>query len=105
MAAGANSEPINARALPLYIDARVLAAGVNETHTVPAGAEVVFFGRDGDFYARPNGAATVPAADVTDGTASELNPTCWDVRSTTQIGLISVANRVVTMSFYKLKNS
>src|SRR5207249_10304100 len=56
---------------PLYVDARDLAASTNETHTVPTGADYVIFSADGDFYAKPNGAAAVPS-DVTDGTASEL---------------------------------
>ena len=104
MRRGANGEQIFARSAPFYIDARDLAANTNETHTVPAGADVVIFSADGDFYAKPNSAAAVPS-DVTDGTASELNPSHWDVGNVTTIGLIASAARKVTLSFYKGKNS
>ena len=104
MRPGANGEPIFARSAPTYIDARDLAATTNETHTVPAGADYVTFSGDGDFYAKPNGAAAVPS-DVTDGTASELNPVIWDLNGVTSIGLISPVARKVTLSFYKSKNS
>ena len=104
MRAGANGELTFARSAPLYIDARDLAANTNETHTVPAGADFVIFSADGDFYVKPNGAAAVPG-DVTDGTASEMNPKHWDLNGVTSIGLISSAARKVTLSFYKSKNS
>ena len=100
----ANGDLTFARSAPTYIDARDLAASTNETHTVPAGADYVIFSGDGDFYAKPNGAAAVPA-DVTDGTASELNPVIWDLNGVTSIGLISSAARKITLSFYKSKNS
>ena len=103
-AKGANGEEIYARSAPLYIDSRVLAANTNETHTVPAGAEVVLFAADGDFYAKPNGAAAVPT-DVIDGTASEYKPVIWFLNGVTSIGLISETARKITLSFYKLKNS
>ena len=101
---GANGEPTFARSAPTYVDARDLAANTNETHTVPAGADYVIFSSDGDFYAKPNGAAAV-ASDVTDGTASELNPLIWDLNGVTSLGLISASTRKVTLSFYKSKNS
>ena len=100
----ANGDQTYARSAPLYIDARDLAASTNETHTVPAGADYVLFSADGDFYAKPNGAAAVPG-DVTDGTASELNPKLWSLEGVTSIGLISSATRKITLSFYKSKNS
>ena len=100
----ANGEPAYARSAPLYVDARDLAANTNETHTVPAGADTVYFSADGDFFAKPNGAAAVPG-DVTDGTASEMNPEGWDLAGITSIGLIASSARKVTLSFYKLKNS
>ena len=104
MRRSANGDQTFARSAPLYIDARDLAANTNETHTVPAGADFVIFSADGDFYAKPNGAAAVPG-DVTDGTASELNPVIWDLNGVTSIGLISSSARKVTLSFYKAKNS
>ncbi len=101
MKSGANGELTFARSAPNYIDARVLAANAAETHTVPAGAAFVIFSSDGDFYARPNTAAAVPGADVTDGSASELNPVIWDLAGVTSISLVAAAARIVTLSFYR----
>ncbi len=100
MKTGANGELTFARSAPGYIDARALAANTAESHTVPAGAKFVIFGSDGDFYARPNGAASVPGSDVTDGSGSELNPVIWDLTGVTSIGLVASAVRVVTLTFY-----
>lgn len=90
-----------ARTKPGYVCARVLAASVVETNAVPTGATKVFFAATGTFYARPDATVTVPAADVTDGTAGEISPTVWDVTSVTNIMVIAPADCVVTMSFYK----
>jgi hypothetical protein len=100
----ANGELTFIPSAPTYIDARDLAANVNETHSVPVGADYVLFSTDGDFYAKPNAAAAVPG-DVSDGTASQLNPKQWSLENTTSIGLIAPAARKVTLSFYKSKNS
>jgi len=84
-----------------YVDARVLAANVAESHSIPNGAKYVVFSADGNFYARFGAAAAVPAADVTDGSASELNPEAREIPGgTTTIGLIATAATVVTLSFY-----
>ena len=84
-----------------HVDARVLAAGVAEAHTIPAGAKYVAFSATADFYAKFGGAASVPAADVTNGTASALNPTQRRVPDgVTTIGLIAPAASVVTLSFW-----
>lgn len=104
MRPGANGEQTFMRGAPFYVDARDLAANTNETHTVPAGADFVIFSGDGDFYAKPNGAAAVPG-DVTDGTASEFKPSHWNLDNVTSIGLIATAARKVTLTFYKGKNS
>lgn len=89
-----------------YVDAKVLAAGVNKIQIVPSGAKVVLFWANCNFYVKPattSGAAVavVPAADVTDGTASEGAPTGLYINgNTTHIGLISAEGGIVTMSFY-----
>lgn len=89
------------RPAPDYINASVLAANVAEIQSVPSGAAFVLFSADGDFYALPNSGAAVPAADVTNGSASELNPAAWFMHSgITGIGLIAELTRKVTLSFY-----
>lgn len=97
---GSNTQS-NIRNWPTYIDARVLAAGVSEAHTIPSGAKWVLFSSDCNFYAKPGATAAVPAADVTDGTASEQNPAAWFIEpGTTQIALIAATTCTVTLAFY-----
>lgn len=84
-----------------YVDARVLAANTNETHTVPTGANFVIFSANSDFYASYDGDdAVVPGADVTNGTSNELNPTVRYIQGVTEIDLISPTACIVTMAFY-----
>lgn len=92
----------NIRPAPTWIDARVLAANVAETHTMPANARFVLFSSDcGKFYVNPNGTAAVPAGDVTNGTASELNPAAYYFSAPpVSISIISPSTCVVTMSIY-----
>jgi hypothetical protein len=87
-----------------WIDARVLAAGVAETFQAPVGARFVLFSADGDFFCKiapASTAAAVPAADVTDGTASELNPAMRYIGEVEYISLIASATTIITMQFFK----
>jgi hypothetical protein len=87
-----------------YVDARVLAASTAERHTIPTGAKFVVFSADATFYAKFGDVtvtAAVPAADVTDGTGSSVNPEAREIPSgVTHISLIATAATVVTMDFY-----
>ncbi len=93
------------RPAPAYIAARVLAANVEETHTVPTGYRWVLFSGDCQFYARPNATAAVPAADVTDGTGSEQNPAAWFLNTggaqVTTIHVIAATACKISLSFYR----
>lgn len=84
-----------------HVDARKLAASTPEVHTVPTGAVFVNFSADGDFYANFGAAAAVPAADVTDGSASVLNPGLRALDGAATIGLVASAECIVTMEFFK----
>lgn len=89
------------RPAPTYIAARVLAANTSEAHTVPPGVSRVIFSANCNFYAIPGATAVVPAADVTDGTASELNPGAWDlIAGVATIALIAPTACIVTLTFY-----
>lgn len=93
----------NIRPAPSYVDARVLAANTAETHTMPSNTRFVLFASNcGAFYVNVlGGTAAVPAADVTDGSASELNPTAYYwTTPPTSISLISPTTCIVTMSVY-----
>lgn len=83
------------------INAKVLAATVAEVETVPALAKCVLFSSTGNFYAKHNAAAAIPAADIADGTAPELNPGGYIVAATDTIGLIAPADCVITLAYYK----
>lgn len=105
---------LSIRPAPEFTDAEVLGVATNVNHNVPTGANFVMFSSTGPFYAKPNAAATVPVGSTTDGTASELNPTAWNLRPQgltgqgsagtpiTAIGLISAAAQTVTMTYYKI---
>ena len=87
------------------IDARVLASNTAERHTSPTGALFVSFSATGDFYAlfgTSGVTAAVPGSDVTDGTASELNPNARRIPDgVTHISLIAPEATVVTLAFWK----
>lgn len=89
------------RRAPGYIDAKVLAASTAETITVPAGAKYVIFSAEADFWANPNDTAAVPSGDVSDGSASELNPVGYDVEGVSTISIISETAQNVSVTFYK----
>lgn len=102
--------PINPHALMAsigqsgYINTRVLAANTAETFQAPAGAKYVLFSADGDFFSKiaaSSTAAAVPASDVTDGSASELNPGMRTLPvDQAYISLIASEARIVTLSFF-----
>lgn len=87
-----------------YVDACVLAAAVAKQHTVPAGMSFVRFSAEMPFFAAfgANPTASIPGADVTDGSASELNPIWVNIIGIAKIGLISRVSGVVTMEFYSV---
>jgi len=93
--------PSYIRPATAYVDAKVLAANVAEVWTAPANTRFVIFSANCDFYAKPNAAAAVPAADVSNGTASTLNPAGWYFSSpVVTIGLISATACTVTIEAY-----
>jgi hypothetical protein len=97
---GKNAETVFARSKPAFVNAVVLAAGVESLSAVPSGANYCIFSADGDFYCRADGAAAIPAASVSDGSAPELNSAQWDVNDVSSLHLIAPEDTVVTLSFY-----
>jgi hypothetical protein len=92
----------NIRTAPTYVNARVLAANVSESVVMPAAVRFVIFSSTCNFYAKLGGTAAVPGADITDGTASELNPTAYyfNVAAPTISVITPDATCVVTVSGY-----
>ncbi len=93
------------------IDSVVLVANTNQsydlTNAIAAGAKFCILSATGDFYAKAGGTATVPSGSTTDGTASELNPSAFDIETAnmpsnaTTIGFKAAAAVTITLTFYK----
>lgn len=84
-----------------HVDAKALAAGVAETASVPSWAGTVVFSATGNFYVKWYGGAAAVPGDVSDGSASELNPAARCVIGITQFSVIAPADCVVTMSYFQ----
>ena len=82
------------------INAKVLAANVAESDTVPADAGKVFFSCTGNYYVNTRGTATIPI-DTTDGSASELNPSGYIVSAGETISVIAPAACTLTIAYYR----
>lgn len=87
------------------INAVALAANTAETVTVPPDAYFVAMSATADFYAKWTTAGTTPsvaavATDLTDGSASCLNPTLRRVSPGGSISVISAATCIVTFEFF-----
>lgn len=98
---GANGEHTYAIPAPDYVNSYALGASVAETVTIPSGATVAMFSALSDFYVSYGTAATVPSGDVTDGSASELNPTVRDISGYSTLSIVSpTGSNQVTITFY-----
>lgn len=86
---------------------RVLAANTAETITVPGAASdppyLALFASDVAFFANLSATASIPAADVTDGTASTYMPTQRLVPAAGSISVIAASAGFVQVEFYKTK--
>lgn len=78
--------------------------GASQAVTVPTYATIVSFSSTGNFYVKwtAGGTAAIPGANVTDGTASELNPTTRDLNGLASFAIIGAASVVVTVSYYNV---
>lgn len=85
---------------PKYVNAYVLVAGVAQTVTIPAGARVAIFTSTGNFYVNWLTTAAVPATNVTNGSASELNPVARDLSGYTSFSMICSVNCVATITYF-----
>ena len=87
---------------PIYVDAYVLSANIPINVPVPEGAGVVVFSTTDDFYTNWRGTATVPTENITDGTASELNPGARYLAGINMFSIVSATAVKVTMQFYEV---
>lgn len=78
-------------------------SGAAKTVTVPAGAGRVIFSpaAGADFWVRSDGqAATIPAVDTTDGTASFPNPVERDVSNIATFSVIAASGVKLGLAWY-----
>lgn len=85
---------------PDTVKAVVLTAGASRLVPVPASARRVLAGATGNFWMAYGRAAVLPTADVTDGSAPELNPAARDLSGVTTLGLVAPADCVVCLAFF-----
>jgi hypothetical protein len=97
---GQNVDLVYARSKPTFINAVVLAAGVENIVMIPDGAGICIFSADSDIFVRPDATAVVPADNINDGSAAELNPAQWDVHDVDSLHIVSSDDAIVTLSFY-----
>jgi len=82
-----------------YVNAYILG-GAAVTVTVPTGATVAAFSSTTNFFANWKTTATVPGANITNGTSSELNPSSRAVIAGGTFSVIAPAAGVLTIAFY-----
>lgn len=78
----------------------LLAAGVEQTVTVPTGAEFVIFTATNDYYVNYDTTAAVPAGSISLA-GGELNPILRYIGETSVIHIISPYAAYITLGFYK----
>lgn len=95
------------RAPSTFINVRVLAANTAETVTAPtfatypsAKAIGVFSANCSNWYYNVTTTATVPAADVTDGSASGRSPVALKMAQAGTVSIIADATCIVTTEWY-----
>lgn len=77
----------------------VLAAGVEQTLSVPTGAEFVIFNSSNDYYVNYDTTASVPAGAISQA-GGELNPILRYIGETGVIHIISPYTCYITLGFY-----
>lgn len=94
---------------PFYTCRLVLQADTSDDIAVPSGATKVRFSTTDNFYARPNQAVPqLSNGNVEDGTAGELNPARWNLRSAGADGAVTsiylraaLADTEVSLAFFR----
>lgn len=97
-----NSDAANHLPATDTVDVRVLTASVAERHTVPSGAAFVLASSAADFYIRWHASldASIPGADVTDGSGAEYKPGLRNIAGLASFSIIAPGAAVVSLSFF-----
>jgi hypothetical protein len=83
-----------------HVDAYLLS-GTAKAITIPTGAKFAMFSCADNFYINFAGTAVIPVGDVTNGSASELNPTVRNVDGYTSFSAIASSSCILTVAYYK----
>jgi hypothetical protein len=93
-----------ARPLSDNVHAYVLGANTRQAIAVPPGANFAVFSTDGcNIYVKPNDGSslvTLPVANMTDGSAGELNPLMITLANVQTIGVISPEGGVLSVAWF-----
>jgi len=88
------------------INAVILAAATAKSITIPTGSKFVIlnaldsYGASVGIYLNVGSTAEIPAGDVTDGSASEINPGVRYIAGATTVSVISPVACYVSAAFY-----
>lgn len=94
--------PTFLRPVPAHVDVRVLGANTAESASVPGGARFVIVSANcAELWVKTDGTAAIPAADVTDGSAAELNPSGYYVEGAVSLSVISPTGCTVSLGWYQ----
>lgn len=83
-----------------YVNSYAVSAGVAETITWPAGALWCNISAGANYWTRVGGTATVPGADITDGTSSTLNAAQRAKGPESSFSIISATSQQVSVEFW-----
>jgi len=75
-----------------YTDAVVLTANTPIVYSVPTGGVYALINCTGDVWVKFGAAAAIPTVNITDGSASVLNPLLRALGGATTIGFVSPVN-------------
>lgn len=84
-----------------YRDVVDLTAGVAKLYTIPAGMNSIIFSSEDDFWVLPNDTPILPAGDITDGSAAELNPYGRRLEGVATLGFIAPRDTTVNLILYE----
>ena len=86
-----------------HVDNFVLSAGVAQQFAIPSGYTSMSITANADIWVKvgTNPTAAVPAANVTDGSGSILNPVTRNLNGEAKVSLISAVDCKGSIEYYK----
>jgi len=85
---------------PEFIDNLVLIPNTAKTYTIPENTKIINIVSTGDFWVAADVDASIPDADIIDGSGSLLNPAVLSVSEITALSFISSSACKISISVY-----